>query len=509
MKLFKRLLPFCGPCKRYLYNLVLPALLMAIAALGLARLIQQASFSSSAAIWLGTASAAAALIYLYHYLITKQTQHTRAFASEMSAGLNKEISDKLRHLSVHWYSEQSRQQLMNIFRKETVRIHWFLEDGLTVFIRIVIFAMAGFIFLFAFSMLAGFVSLFLYALSAFAAVTAAAASGVEESLFPIWMKKPFKQRRKRYAGKMSGLPWVLFSSAALGGCLLLYWTGELNAGGTAASIFLLVIMFHPLRQLGQAVQTFLTAAESSETIFRLLCFKQEEEGLRGMGELIFKNVALSYPAEEQEKFVSFAARPGGTVAVFTDRDQDKTAIAHLISGFLKPESGEIAIDGETANGRFSPQSAAVVFEESPMICGTIKANIAFGKLEQPMSTIIQAAKTAQIHDVIMNLPEQYNTVIHEEHPLSRSEIQRIAIARALCTAPGILILENAFSEIDSQTAKKIFLGIGEMRAIKTVILLVNKMDFLHFAERIYVLEAGGNLLAVEELRGKGYTFSLV
>ena len=169
--------------------------------------------------------------------------------------------------------------------------------------------------------------------------------------------------------------------------------------------------------------------------------------------------------------VTFSAKPGETVAILGATGSGKSSLVNLIPRFYDAAEGEILIDGQ--NVRDHKQDAVlsmvgVVPQETILFSGSVWENISYGRPDASEDEVIAAAKAAQAHEFILELPDQYDTQVNQRGVnLSGGQKQRIAIARALLTRPKILIMDDSTSSVDIETESKIQDNLDEiMEAVK-------------------------------------------
>jgi ATP-binding cassette subfamily B protein len=212
-------------------------------------------------------------------------------------------------------------------------------------------------------------------------------------------------------------------------------------------------------------------------------------------EIVFHNVDFSYDEKQiQLKNISFNIRKGTSVAFVGSSGSGKTTLLNLIMRLHDPSHGMITLDG--IDFRYISQHSlhylmGYVFQESLLLNTTIRENIRLGKLDATDAEIETAAKTAEIHDAIMSLPEGYESNVGERGGrLSGGQKQRIAIARAMVRSPSILILDEATSALDSATEAAITETLKKIEKHRTNIIVTHRLDTIMHADRIFVLHQG-------------------
>ncbi|MEK9676660.1 MAG: ATP-binding cassette domain-containing protein, partial [Chloroflexota bacterium] len=172
----------------------------------------------------------------------------------------------------------------------------------------------------------------------------------------------------------------------------------------------------------------------------------------------------------------------------------KSSIANLVPRFYDPDSGEVTVDGTPVDSVTveSARRAVGLVEQDPFLFdGSIKDNIRYGDPYADDESVIEAAKVAQIHDFISNLPESYETIIGERGVgLSGGQRQRVAIARTLLRNPKILIFDDSTSSVDAGTDARIRVALDQMPGDHTVITIAHRLSSLQRSDEILVLERG-------------------
>ncbi len=215
------------------------------------------------------------------------------------------------------------------------------------------------------------------------------------------------------------------------------------------------------------------------------------------GEIAFEHVNFHYPSRteiEVLKDVSFEAGRGQRIALVGPSGSGKSTTAALILQFYHPQSGTILFDGKPASN-FSltdiRNQVAIVPQDVLLFGGTIRENIAYGKLKASEAEVLRAAERANAHEFIKSFPEGYDTIVGERGvKLSGGQRQRIAIARALLKNPSILILDEATSSLDSESERLVQEALEELMKNRTSIIIAHRLSTIREADKIIVLEKG-------------------
>lgn len=295
-----------------------------------------------------------------------------------------------------------------------------------------------------------------------------------------------------------------FSVVALlsyGGYLVI--VGDLSHGALVAFFSLVWYIMWPIMNMGFIINQFSQAKASGERLLEVLEAEEEIsnrpnaiEKERLEGYLEFQDVTLKYGNEDEAALssISFKAEPGKVIGLIGSTGSGKTSITQLITRFYEPIKGEIFIDGRDVKDyslHTLRKNIGFVLQESFLFSSSIKANIAYGRPDATMEQIIDAAKRAQAHEFIMELPNGYDTMLGERGMgLSGGQKQRIAIARAICINPSILILDDATSAVDMETEFNIQRDLKEVMKGRTTIIIAHRISSLKHADEILVLDNG-------------------
>jgi ATP-binding cassette subfamily B protein len=284
---------------------------------------------------------------------------------------------------------------------------------------------------------------------------------------------------------------------------VLVMRGGLQPGELVAFFSLVWYLMMPIMHLGFVINLFSQSKASGERLLEIL---EADETIRNKentvsvsaleGHVMFKNVSLRYQKDDALALnnVSFTACSGKTIGLIGATGSGKTSLTQLMTRFYTPTTGEIFIDGRDITDyplKTLRSNVGVVLQESFLFSSTIRANISYGRPDSTMETIIDAAKRAQAHEFIMELPNGYDTMLGERGMgLSGGQKQRIAIARAICMNPSILILDDSTSAVDMTTEFNIQKELKEVMKGRTTFIIAHRISSLKHADEILVLENG-------------------
>ena len=278
--------------------------------------------------------------------------------------------------------------------------------------------------------------------------------------------------------------------------------GSLTLGDFFAFNLLLNMLVLPLRMLGMWIGQAQRATASGERIFEVIDEPEEVADRSdavtlppGPGRIAFESVDFAYEDERPVlEDVDLEIAAGRTVALIGRTGSGKTTLASLVPRFYDVTSGRVTVDCvdvRDVTRRSLRREIGVISQDPFLFSASVRANIAFGVPDVPHEAIEAAARAAQAHEFIEQLPDGYDTVIGERGiTLSGGQRQRIAIARALVIDPRILVLDDATASVDATTEAKIRAGLEEVMRGRTTIVIAHRLSTIALADEIVVLEAG-------------------
>jgi len=298
-------------------------------------------------------------------------------------------------------------------------------------------------------------------------------------------------------------------------------SGDLTVAVAVAFLGYMDKVFKPLVVLSKVNFTVQKAVAAADRIFEFMDAKVEildaPDSLVPQtieGRIQFDGVTFGYrPNRYVLEDFSLTIEPGETVAVVGSSGVGKSTIVNLLLRFYEPIAGRILIDGyplDRLNLGCLRKKIGLVLQEPVLFSGTIRENILYGDVDASEENVVQAAQSANAHDFIRGLPKGYDTQIGERGvTLSVGQRQRIAIARVLLKNPSILILDEATSNIDSESESLIQDALHKLAQRRTMIVIGHRLSSIIDADRIVVLEDGGiaEVGTHQDLLGKGGVYA--
>jgi ATP-binding cassette, subfamily B, bacterial MsbA len=276
---------------------------------------------------------------------------------------------------------------------------------------------------------------------------------------------------------------------------------QLTIGLFFTFVYALFKSYEPVKRMGAVYQQFQQAQGATTQVFAYLDMQEEERDAPDARdlppfsrEIEFENVGFSYDTTPILRDIRFSANKGELVAFVGSSGAGKTTLVNLIPRFYEVTSGMIRMDGRDIRSvklRTLRGQIAMVTQENILFYDTVWNNICYGQSNVSRERVVQAAQAALAHDFVQELPQGYNTIIGERGTrLSGGQRQRIAIARAILKDSPILILDEATSELDSESELYVQKALGNLMVGRTTFVIAHRLGTIRKADKILVLEDG-------------------
>jgi ATP-binding cassette, subfamily B, bacterial len=278
--------------------------------------------------------------------------------------------------------------------------------------------------------------------------------------------------------------------------------GELSAGGFVGFLLLVNVFFRPIDKINSIIETYPKGIAGFTRYTKFLDTEPDirdradaKDAGRLSGDIEYRDVGFGYSADKAVfDGLNVSIKAGETIAFVGPSGAGKTTICSLLPRFYEITAGMIAIDGIDIRDmtlRSLRSNIGIVQQDVFLFAGTIRENIAYGRLDATEAEILDAAKRARLDDVIANLADGLDTVIGERGvKLSGGQKQRLAIARIFLKNPPILILDEATSALDTETERAIQQSLAELSAGRTTLVIAHRLATIANADRILVVDDG-------------------
>ena len=488
-----------------------------------------------------------------------------AFAQRIQHRLRTDTYEKMQRLNMDFFADKQTGEMMSVLSNDVNRLENFLNDGMNSFFRLAVMVLAIAAILLSMNAQLALVALLPVPLIAlftwqfirviqpkYAAVRASVGklnSRLENNLGGIQVIKTstaesYESERVEDSSNdyldanwdaittrsvffpglraLSGIGFVVTFVAGgfwiLTGSAPWVFSGTLRVGEFVTFIVLTQRFIWPMAQFGQIINMYQRARASAARIFglmdepaRLAETPDAAELAVEEGSVAYEDVSFAYGDDSVIEDVSFTAEGGETVALVGPTGAGKSTLLKLLLRMYDVDEGEIRIDDQDLRDVTLPslrRAIGYVGQETFMFYGSVAENIRYGTFGADREAVIEAAKAAEAHDFISNLPEGYDTEIGERGvKLSGGQRQRLAIARAVLKDPEILILDEATSDVDTETEMLIQRSLDDLTEGRTTFAIAHRLSTIKDADQILVLEDGeivergehGDLLAEDGL----------
>lgn len=287
------------------------------------------------------------------------------------------------------------------------------------------------------------------------------------------------------------------------GGILVLEENTLSASEFLGFLFAIFQMLPPIKELGTVNNRIQEASAAGDRIFEILDNEPDIKNVPGAvelkefkNEIQFQNVSFRYEDSDEDVLtkINFTIKRGEIIALVGPSGGGKSTLADLIPRFYDPTSGAIFIDGidiKNVTLESLRSKMGIVTQETFLFNTSIKENIAYGLADCPEEKIIEAAKTANAHEFISTIPNNYDTLIGERGiKLSGGQRQRLTIARALLKNPDIMIFDEATSALDSESEILVQEAIERLMKNRTTLVIAHRLSTIRNASKILVIDRG-------------------
>ena len=312
----------------------------------------------------------------------------------------------------------------------------------------------------------------------------------------------------KYAQLSATLTPTIEFVAAVGVTIILWYGGNsvidgtITAGSLVAFLTYAVNISNPIKRLSRVIGNIQRAMAAAQRVFDVLDLPESIKNLPEAkvlptvkGQVSFNNVSFSYnPGEQVLNNVSFNVKPGEMIAFVGPSGAGKSTVASLLPRFYDVTDGSITIDGHDIRHVTLDslrEQVGIVPQETVLFNGSVYDNILYGRLDATQEEVEAAAKAANAHNFIMELPKGYQTMLGDRGVnISGGQRQRISIARAILKNPQILILDEATSALDTESERVVQEALDRLMIGRTSFVIAHRLSTIKNADKIMVLEKG-------------------
>lgn len=312
----------------------------------------------------------------------------------------------------------------------------------------------------------------------------------------------------KYAQLSSTLTPTIEFVAAVGVSIILWYggnsviNGSITAGSLVAFLTYAVNISNPIKRLSRVIGNIQKALAAAQRVFDVLDLPEDIKNApdakalpKVKGDVRFNDVSFAYNENEEAlSHVSFEVKPGEMVAFVGPSGAGKSTVASLLPRFYDAINGSITIDGQDIRKVTLDslrEQVGIVPQETVLFNGSVYDNILYGRLDATREEVEAAAKAANAHDFIMQLPDGYETMLGDRGMnISGGQRQRISIARAILKNPQILILDEATSALDTESERVVQEALDRLMVGRTSFVIAHRLSTIKNADKIMVLEKG-------------------
>ena len=471
-----------------------------------------------------------------------------AFAQHIQHDVRTDTYDRMQRLNMEFFSDKQTGEMMSILSNDVNRLERFLNDGMNSLFRLSVMVVGigglllwinpqlALVALLPVPVIAGFTYVFIRTIQPkYAAVRSSVGkmnSRLENNLGGIQVIKsantePYEsdrvddvsmeyfdanwgaiRTRIKFFPALRVLAGIGFVFTFVVGGLWVFqgaapgpFSGDLSVGMFVVFILYTQRFIWPMEQFGQIINMYQRARASSERIFGLMDepSKLEQDAdapdlVVDDGDVVYDDVTFGYDDEPIIRNVDFAVEGGETLALVGPTGAGKSTVLKLLLRMYDVDEGSIRVDGQDVGEvtlRSLRRSIGYVGQSSYLFYGTVRENITYGAFDATDEEVREAAKAAEAHAFVENLPDGYDTMVGERGvKLSGGQRQRITIARAVLKDPDVLVLDEATSDVDTETEMLIQRSIDRLTADRTTFAIAHRLSTIKDADTILVLEGG-------------------
>ncbi|WP_123624404.1 ABC transporter ATP-binding protein [Halorubrum sp. CSM-61] len=470
-----------------------------------------------------------------------------AFAQNIQHDVRTDTYDKMQRLNMDFFSDKQTGEMMSILSNDVNRLERFLNDGMNSVFRLSVMVVGisvlllwinwqlALVALLPVPAIAGFTYLFIKIIQPkYAEVRSTVGkmnSRLENNLGGIQVIKAANtesyesdrvddvsfdyfdanwdaiETRIKFFPALRVLAGIGFVLTFVVGGLWVFqgppgpFTGELSEGMFIVFILYTQRFIWPMAQFGQIINMYQRARASSARIFGLMDEpsklaedRDAEELVVGDGDVVYDDVTFGYDEETIVSDIDFEVEGGETLALVGPTGAGKSTVLKLLLRMYDVDEGAIEIDGQDVRDvtlTSLRRSIGYVGQSSYLFYGTVRENITYGTFDATDEEVREAAKAAEAHEFIENLPDGYDTMVGERGvKLSGGQRQRVTIARAVLKDPDLLVLDEATSDVDTETEMLIQRSLDRLTADRTTFAIAHRLSTIKDADTILVLEGG-------------------
>ncbi len=469
-----------------------------------------------------------------------QTYLGEAISQRVAYSLRNAFYDKLQRLSFAFHDREHTGNLMSKGTVDVENIRWFVSMGLIRSVNLVLMVLVTAGLLLAMDWQLALASLFFVPIIATRAISVSMrmrshwrrvqeelghmTTTLQENLTGMRVVKAFgaeAYEKRKFGGHIDRVYEANYAAQRLmvsnsafmqftffAATALVLWLGgravvadRLTPGELAQFLLYIGILVQPIRMAGFMMNTFARAISAGERIFAVLDARSPVEErpdalplAEVKGHVAFEGVTFAYSHRPAVHQVDLQVAPGQVMALLGSPGSGKTTLMHLLARFYDVDQGRITIDGTDIRDvtlESLRQTVGVIQQDVFLFSATVAENIAYGRLDATREEVIEAARTAQLHDEIVEMSNGYDTFVGERGlTLSGGQRQRLSIARTLLLDPAILVLDDSTSSVDAATEAALQQAMTNVVRGRTTFIIAHRLTSVQHADLAMVMDHG-------------------